>query len=93
MAQASVGAAKVVSDLRVSRNAWLEAEESDVVDKLSRRIDSITGYQTTRKYDRFGEGKPDEYEKLQVCQNKHFFLGTNMDEVVPLSSTRLLIME
>ena len=92
MAAASVGADRVVSDLRVSRNAWLQDGEHPVVDRISRwglvmqgaikrgqqngtaaffipthrRINAITGYQTTLKYDRFKEGKAEEYEALQV---------------------------
>ena len=31
-----------------------------------RRINAITGYQTSLKYDRFGEGKVEAYEALQV---------------------------
>lgn len=65
LAQASIGKEKLVSDLRVAKSAWLE-DGVEIVDKISRRINRATGLQTARKFDRFGEGKEEEYELLQV---------------------------
>ena len=65
LAQASIGKEKLVSDLRVAKSAWLE-DGIEIVDKISRRINRATGLQTARKFDRFGEGKEEEYELLQV---------------------------
>ena len=56
-----------VSEGRVSRNCWLKDFESSIVDKISARINWITGLQTTRPLDVHKEGKVEEYEPLQVC--------------------------
>ncbi len=63
--QASIGSDKLISDLRVAKNAWLE-DDIPVVDNISKRINMATGLQTARKFDRFNEGKTEEYELLQV---------------------------
>lgn len=65
LARASVGKEKLVSDLRVAKSAWLE-DGIGIVDKMSLRINLVTGLQSARKFDRFGEGKEEEYELLQV---------------------------
>jgi len=67
MRQASVGHGKEVSEGRVSRNCWLKDFESSIVDKISARINWITGLQTTRPLDVHKEGKVEEYEPLQVA--------------------------
>ena len=56
-----------VSEGRVSRNCWLKDFESSIVDKISARINWITGLQTSRPLDVHKEGKVEEYEPLQVC--------------------------
>ena len=66
MMQASVGHGKEVSEGRVSRNCWIKDFESGLVDKISARINWITGLQTSRPLDIHGEGKEEEYEPLQV---------------------------
>lgn len=68
MAHASVGQQRSLSEIRVSRTAWLD-DDVAVVKRISRRLDLITGLQTTRCFDRFGEGRQDEYEMLQVKRN------------------------
>ena len=50
----------------MSKNTWIEDGASDLVDKLSLRVNRITGLQTIRKYDDFHEGKKEEYEYFQV---------------------------
>ena len=60
------GSTKDISEIRVSKNTWIEDGESDLVDKVSLRINRITGLQTIRKYDEFNEGKKEEYEYFQV---------------------------
>ena len=44
-----------------------------MVDKISLRINRITGLQTIRKYDEFDEGKKEEYEYMQVFLILWFF--------------------
>ena len=61
-----VGSTKDISEIRVSKNTWIEDGDSDLVDKVSLRINRITGLQTIRKYDEFNEGKKEEYEYFQV---------------------------
>jgi hypothetical protein len=63
--RASIGSDKVVSEMRVAKNAWLE-DGIPVVDRIAKRINQATGLQTSRKFDLFGEGKLEEYELLQV---------------------------
>ena len=60
------GGNKAVSEIRVSKNVWIEDNQSSLVDKVSLRINRITGLQTIRKYDEFNEGKKEEYEFFQV---------------------------
>lgn len=64
--RASVGAEKSMSEIRVSKNTWLEDDSSPILDKVSQRIDWLTGMQTYWKLDRVGEGKKEEFEYLQV---------------------------
>ena len=63
----SLGGSKDVSEIRTSKNTWIEDGANQLVDKISLRMNRITGYQTIRKFDEFNEGKKDEYENLQVC--------------------------
>ena len=63
------GSNKKVTEIRVSKNTWIQDNESDLVDKISLRINRITGLQTIRKYDEFNEGKKEEYEYMQVPLN------------------------
>ena len=60
------GSDKAISEIRTSKNTWIEDSTSDLVDKISLRINWITGLQTIKKYDEFNEGKKEEYEYLQV---------------------------
>merc|ERR1712123_454247 len=66
MKQSAVGQDKTLSDLRLSQNAWIEDGQHPLVDKISQRINWITGLQTSKKYDKHGEGKKEEYEYLQL---------------------------
>ena len=74
----NIGSSKDVSEIRVSKNTWIEDGESDLVDKVSLRINRITGLQTIRKYDEFNEGKKEEYEFFQVMQlvQKRFMINS-----------------
>ena len=63
----SLGGSKDVSEIRTSKNTWIEDGANQLIDKISLRMNRITGYQTIRKFDEFNEGKKDEYENLQVC--------------------------
>ena len=65
-----------VSEGRVSRNCWLKDFESSIVDKISARINWITGLQTTRPLDVHKEGKVEEYEPLQVCEFLTLYLSS-----------------
>ena len=60
------GGSTDLSDIRTSKNTWIEDGANHLVDKISLRINQFTGLQTTRMYDEFDEGKKDEYESLQV---------------------------
>ena len=64
-----------MSEIRTSKNTWIEDGTSDLVDKISLRINRFTGLQTTKIYDDFKEGKKDEYEALQVHSQKMFQLS------------------
>ena len=45
MGKASIGSDKLISEMRVSKNAWLEDGSSDLIDKISQKINWITGLQ------------------------------------------------
>jgi hypothetical protein len=47
MGQAGVGSDKLISEMRVSKNGWLEDGSSKLVDTISQRINWITGLQVT----------------------------------------------
>lgn len=64
--RAAIGKDKTTSDMRVSKNAWIEDKVHPTVDKLSARINWVTGLQTSALYDRHREGRKEEYEFLQV---------------------------
>ena len=66
--QSAIGQGKELSDIRVSRNAWLEDGVSPLVDKINRKTNRLTGLQTSVKYDRHKEGKKEEFEYLQVAE-------------------------
>ena len=68
MKQSAIGQDKTVSDLRMSQNAWIEDGKHPLVDKISERTNWITGLQTSKKYDKHGEGKKEEYEYLQLAR-------------------------
>ena len=68
MKQSAIGQDKTVSDLRLSENAWIEDGKYPLVDKISERTNWITGLQTSKKYDKHGEGKKEEYEYLQLAR-------------------------
>ena len=67
-----LGGSTDLSDIRTSKNTWIEDGTSDLVDKISLRINRFTGLQTTKIYDDFKEGKKDEYESLQVYDSLIF---------------------
>ena len=67
-----IGGSTDLSDIRTSKNTWIEDGTSDLVDNISLRINRFTGLQTTRIYDDFKEGKKDEYESLQVYDSMIF---------------------
>ena len=66
ISQFCIGGSTDLSEIRTSKNTWIEDGTSDLVDKISLRINRFTGLQTTKIYDDFKEGKKDEYESLQV---------------------------
>lgn len=51
--------------MRVSANAWLDTDIKEV-EKMSRRIDLLTGLRTTKSLDPHKEAKEDQYELFQV---------------------------
>ena len=55
-----------MTEIQTSKYTYVKDGDSDVVDKLSLRINWITGLQTIRKYDEFDEGEEDDYEWLFV---------------------------
>ena len=65
--RASVGQDKSVSEIRVSKNTWLEDDSSELVNKISERINWVTGLQTFKKLDLSGRGKKEEFEFLQIA--------------------------
>jgi len=68
MKQSAIGQDKTVSDLRLSENAWIEDGKHPLVDKISQRTNWVTGLQTSKIFDRHGEGKKEEYEYLQLAR-------------------------
>ena len=66
MVKASVGHGKEISEMRVSRNCWIKGGESSLVDKISERINWISGLEATWKLDKTSGGKEEEYEHLQA---------------------------
>ena len=55
MKQSAVTQDKTLSDLRLSKNSWIEDEIHPLVDKISLRINWITGLQIFRKHDKHGD--------------------------------------
>ncbi len=45
MNKSGIGVDRLISEMRVSKNAWLEDESTPVVSRVSKRIDMITGLQ------------------------------------------------
>ena len=73
-----IGGSTDLSEIRTSKNTWIEDGTSDLVDKISLRINRFTGLQTTKIYDDFKEGKKDEYESLQVHGSNMFQQSRNL---------------
>ena len=63
--RAYVGAKKERTELRVSKNTWLSDNDS-VVEKVSRRVNWVTGLNTFLKDDHGKMEKKEEFEFLQV---------------------------
>ena len=66
MKQSAIGQEKQLSDLRHSESYWIEDKKHEIVDKLSLRMNLLTGLQTSALYDDHGEAKQEEYEYLQL---------------------------
>ena len=66
MKQSGIGREKALSELRRSESAWIEDGASELVDGLSRRMNWVTGLQTSQLWDRHQEGRREEYEFLQL---------------------------
>ena len=64
--QSAIGQEKQLSDLRLSQSYWIEDRKHEVVDKLSLRMNMLTGLQTSALYDEHYEGRREEYEYLQI---------------------------
>ena len=64
--QSAIGQEKQLSDLRLSQSYWIEDSKHEVVDKLSLRMNMLTGLQTSALYDKHYEGRREEYEYLQI---------------------------
>ena len=62
----SGGGSYDTSEIRTSKTTFIEDGNNTIVDRISFRINLITGLQTTRKYDEFAEAKKAEYEHFQV---------------------------
>ena len=68
--QSAIGQAKELSEIRVSRNAWLEDGVAPMVDKINLRTDRLTKLQSSATWAKFGEGmkRKEEFEFLQVAE-------------------------
>ena len=67
--QSAIGQAKQLSDIRVSRNAWLEDGAHPLVDRLNRRTDQLTGLQGSSTSAVHGNpARREEFELLQVAE-------------------------
>ena len=66
MKRSGIGREKTLSELRRSESAWIEDGVSGLVDRLSARMNWVTGLQTSLMWDRHGEGRREEYEYLQL---------------------------
>lgn len=68
--QSAIGQAKELSEIRVSRNAWLEDGVAGMVDKINLRTDRLTGLQSSATWAKHGEGmkRKEEFEFLQVAE-------------------------
>ena len=64
MRQSGIGQEKTLSTLRQSESCWVEDGVSPLVDRLSLRMNWITGLQTSALHD--PESKKEEYEYLQL---------------------------
>ena len=64
MKQSGIGVDKQVSDLRLSQSHWIEDRTNKLVDKLSERMNWITGLRTSAMFDK--GAKKEEYEYLQI---------------------------
>ncbi len=66
IATAAMGETYDTSDYRASSHAWLVDWHDEVVTRMHRRINAVTGYQTSWLLDGFRRGREYEYEVLQV---------------------------
>ena len=66
MKRSGIGREKTLSELRRSESAWIEDGASALVDRLSARMNWVTGLQTSLLWDRHREGRREEYEYLQL---------------------------
>jgi len=68
--QSAIGQAKELSEIRVSRNAWLEDGVAAMVDKINLRTDRLTRLQSSATWAMHGEGlkRKEEFEFLQVAE-------------------------
>ena len=60
MKQSGIGREKTLSELRRSESAWIEDGASALVDRLSARMNWVTGLQTSLLWDRHREGRREE---------------------------------
>lgn len=51
MNKSVIGVDRLISEMRVSKNAWLEDESLPVVNKVSKKIDMVTGLQVRIRLD------------------------------------------
>jgi len=70
-----IGSAKEISETRVSRTAFIEDGVVDIVDRVNRKINLMTGLSGTKVLD--PEGRKEQFEYLQLAKygiGGHFYL-------------------
>ncbi|XP_023349037.1 prolyl 4-hydroxylase subunit alpha-1 [Eurytemora carolleeae] len=75
MAVSQIGASKEISENRISRTAFIPDNQYEIVDRINRRINLLTGLSGSVVLD--PEGKKEEFEYLQIASygtGGHFYL-------------------
>ena len=55
-----------MTEIQTSKYTYINDNTNAIVDKVSLRVNWITGFQTSRKHDEFNEGNDEDYEDIFV---------------------------